>query len=162
MQISRNRYINLYMDPMGYDSAFNDFSDHYPERLKHDPNLTGADAFEIGWAEQKHQLLRFPLHVFTGVSKTIAKKRIYGIGRFSYICHKDQVDIGKYTALKWNIAYIATQNDAMFEFGDTSSKPSFFGIYISFRGCTSSYWFHAIEKERPMPLTRWIFLGILP
>lgn len=62
-------------------SAFNDLSDHYPEKLKkHDPNLTGADVFEISWAEQKHQLLgseipltevlRFPLHVLR-VEKTI-------------------------------------------------------------------------------------------
>ena len=110
-----------YIDPMGYDSAFNHLSDHYLEKLKkHDPYLTGADVFDIGWAEQKHQLLgseipftevlRFSLHVFTGVSKTIAKKRIYGIGRLTYICRKDQVDIGKYTPLKSNIA---TQNDAI-------------------------------------------------
>ena len=47
-----------YMDPMGHDCAFNDFSDHYPEKLKkHDPNLTGADVFDIGWVEEKHQLL---------------------------------------------------------------------------------------------------------
>ena len=35
------------------------------------------------------------------------------------------------TPLKSNID---TQNDAMFEFGDTFSKPPFFGIYVRFRG----------------------------
>ena len=103
---------------------------------KHDPNLTGADVFDIGWVEQKHQLLgseipltevlRFPLHFFGGENHThIGSMPLVDLPTFAYICHKDQVDIGKYTPLKSNIAYIATQNDAMFEFGDTSSKPSF-------------------------------------
>ena len=39
----------------------------------------------------------------------------------------------KHTSLKSNID---TQNDAMFEAGDTSKKPSFWGIYVRFRGCT--------------------------
>jgi len=42
----------------------------------------------------------------------------------------------------WKVVYppeierLDTQKIAIFEAGDTSSKPSFFGIYVKFGGCT--------------------------
>ena len=55
-------------------------------------------------------------------------------------------------------ANIDTQNDAMFEAGDTFSKPSFFGIYVRFRR-SAVYIYIFIHLHTWKPLMTPILVG---